>query len=112
MLIVGAYASNSMKPYTSGMVVLNEQVSYGRYKAKMRTSNQKGIASSFYLYGLEDGFESVHSDWNAITVVPSLEKEGRIGTMISEDRDDHEWMHYEDSRIDTEFNEYEIEWTP
>jgi len=32
--------------------------------------------------------------------------------MISEDRDDHEWMNYDDSRIDTEFNEYEIEWTP
>ena len=112
MLIVGAYASDSMKPYTSGMVVLNEPVSYGRYKAKIRTSNQKGTASSFYLYNLEDGLESVHSDWNAICVVPSLEKEGRISTKISEDRDDQSWQNYEDSRIDTEFNEYEIEWTP
>jgi len=90
MLIVGAYASNLNKPYLSGMVVLNEPVSYGRYKAKIRTSNRKGTASSFYLSGLEDGLESVHSNWNAITVVPSMEKE-RICTKISEDRDDQSW---------------------
>ena len=91
MLIVGAYASDSMKPYTSGMVVLNEPVSYGRYKAKIRTSNQKGTASAFYLYNLEDGMADVHNDWNAITVFPSLENQGSICTKIRAERQHYPW---------------------
>jgi len=71
MLIAGAFASDSMKKYSSGMVYFDKKVSHGRYKASIKASSMKGTGTAFFLADLDDGLEDVYDFWNAIAVVPS-----------------------------------------
>ena len=75
MLAIGANAMD--KPNVAGELHSKDTFKYGRFVARMQASDALGTGSAFYLFNLEDveDFEGadVFDDWNAITVVPSLE---------------------------------------
>ena len=77
LLAIGAYADNHEKPYASGELHSWDYFKYGRFIASIKGSNAMGTGSAFYLYNLEDfyweGDQDVFDNWNAMTIIPSLD---------------------------------------
>ena len=73
MLAIGASAASlPAKPYTGGELHTLDTFMYGRFVASMKSTQQSGTLSSFYLYNLDDGFDKeFFQDTNSINVVPS-----------------------------------------